>query len=249
MEDNKGLLKNLKQEVEATNLAEPIIYCDNSDDFIKQVQKEHSEVDFLILDIELDGENITGLDVAKILKKPTLFASGKSKEYLQGIEDVDLDNDFPVESILKPTSVNKLSKILPKLFAQIDAQKEPTMSFNFDGINKEVRQSEIVYIESIFDNSNNKTVYFKKYKPITLYNFSFNKMFEKGYDVELFTQPHQSFRVNKNHILGIKKQVGDSKQKYDILVSCMNKTGKMEEKEIPISENYRTKINNLLKKP
>lgn len=239
LEDNKNLLKQLKEDLEETKLVQPIIYCDNSEDFLTKVRERINEVDFVVLDIELDGENLRGTAIATLLKKPTLFVSGETKKYLSEIEEIELNHNFPVKSILKPVSVDKLNKILPKLFNEIKFLKEPTLEFNFGGIKREKPHSSIVFIESISDNSNNKIIYFIDEKPLTLYNFSFSKMFEKGYDIEMFTNPHQSYRVSKQHIKGF-----DSSKRI-LLISCMNAEGKQEEFEVPVSENNLTKIRNL----
>lgn len=241
LEDNAELLKNLKLNIEETELADVLICCTNSTDFIQQVRSR--EIDTIILDIELDGENINGIDVANILKMPVLFVSGKSKDFLEGIETINLDYDFPVESIQKPASSDKFKKILTKLFDQIRwIKKDKEADFVFiksEGMSYKVDQNNIVFIESIADGSNNKTIYLVNSKPIILFNFTFSKMFEKGYDTELFCQPHQSYRVNKNRISTF------NNANSSLTVSFQSESGCVETKEIPISEYNIGKIKNL----
>lgn len=238
LEDNKDLLKELKLLVEQSKNLEVKVYSSDPSDFIKKVEEIKSEIYFVILDIEL-GSNITGVEVAGILKLPTLFVSGKTRDFLNEIEQIDLDNDFPVESILKPVTSDKLNKILPKLFSQIKALEEPVFTFKFNGEIRKKKQSEIVFLETEGGNSNNKKVYFTNEKPLTIKDFSFTKMNHEGYDEEVFITPHQSYRVNKLHCLSY------SNNDHKIIIECMNELGEILNKEIQVSENYRTEIKRL----
>ena len=248
LEDNRLLLADHKNKIEETGLAEVIIFSDNSQDFISKVQEKNTDVKAVILDIELDGDNMSGLEVASFLKKPVLFISGKFKdkiEYLNGIETINIDNEFPVEFILKPATTDKLHKILEKLLYQIDLmEKREQDSFillDINGINTKKLQNSIAFIESITDGSNNKNIFFTNDNPSILYNFSYTKMFEKGFDIELFIQPHQSYRINKKLIKGY------DQSNHELVIEYLDEKGKNTEKRIPVSENYRTKIKNYLK--
>ncbi|MBN9293285.1 MAG: LytTR family transcriptional regulator DNA-binding domain-containing protein [Flavobacteriia bacterium] len=248
LEDDGILLADHKNKIEETGLAEVIVFSDNSQDFIRQVEEKSAVIKALVLDIELDGDSMSGLEVASLLKKPVLFISGKFKdkiEYLNGIEAINLDNEFPVEFILKPATPDRLKKILEKLFDQIylieKREQDNFILLDINGINTKKPQSTIAFIESVPDGSNNKNIFFTDEKPSTLYNFSYTKMFEKGFDIELFIQPHQSYRVNKKLIKGY-DQIN-----HELLIEYLNEENKSIEKRIPVSENYRTKIKNYLK--
>jgi len=88
LEDDQRFLKDLIDSLKKTKLVDDknIIYNQNSDDFIDEVLK--NEIDVLLLDIKLDGDIRNGIDVANILKKPTIFFTSARNEYTDKIEDL-----------------------------------------------------------------------------------------------------------------------------------------------------------------
>src|SRR5947209_4429787 len=117
LEDNKQLLKDLKQSLEVTGLIEVVAWSCTSDEFREKVEATKPEA--IILDIDLGPDGMTGIDVAHELKLPVLFVSGKTRDFLQGIEDLNLNSSITVEHVSKPISVEKLNKILPKFINEI----------------------------------------------------------------------------------------------------------------------------------
>jgi DNA-binding LytR/AlgR family response regulator len=243
LEDNKEILKEFVNDLKETNLVEIAVKETSSDSFIEKVRS--SEVDFLILDIDLVGDSMTGIDVAHLLKLPVLFASGKTRDYIERIESINIDHDFPVEFITKPAVGERLKKMISKMIEQINSQKSnQSIYFDIKDLKKDdrnVKLTSIAFIETISDGSNNKTVYFTNKKPEVIYNLSFPKLEEKGIKLPLFLKPSQSYRVNKNSI-----QKYD-KENFKLIVECMNSSGNLEKKEIDVSENYRSEIRKELK--
>ena len=98
---------------------EVVAFATGSDEFLRKVNSNKPEA--LVLDIDLAGDSMSGLDIANKLKLPVLFASGKTKDFISGIEDLNVNSDMPVEHISKPITAEKLKKILPKFIAEIEA--------------------------------------------------------------------------------------------------------------------------------
>lgn len=240
LEDNLDLLNHLKELLEDNKLAEVVIYSQDASEFIQKVKKTKSDSLILLLDIELDNPSSTGVDVATILKLPTVFVSGRTKDYLSGIETINLESNFLVDFVLKPITKEKITRILTKTLDQIKAiekSKRKLITFNFDDIKKQKDQNTIVFLESLSDGTNNKRVYFTDEKPTTIPKFTFAKMPEKGFDVKnLFLMPHQSYRVNIKHI-----DKYDTKE-HKLIVTYQDENGEKATKKIPISENYRSNI-------
>ena len=91
LEDNPSLLKDHKQNLEATELVEVVAFATNSTDFLNN--EKTSKADALLLDIDLGGgSSMNGLEVAYKLKLPVLFVSGHNAANLKEIEK--LENEF-----------------------------------------------------------------------------------------------------------------------------------------------------------
>jgi two-component SAPR family response regulator len=117
LDDNKHLLKDLKLSLEETGLVEVIAWSVDSEEFIEKVEQAKPEA--LILDIDLGPAERNGIGVAHKLKLPVLFISGKTPEFLHGLEELNLNSTNTVEHISKPVSLEKLKKILPKFTNEI----------------------------------------------------------------------------------------------------------------------------------
>jgi len=236
LEDNQELLKDLKKDIEDTQLAEVVFWATNSKDFLDK--SKLNNVEALILDIELCGDSMSGIDVANKLKLPVLFISGKSKDFIDRIEDLNVNYDFPVESLMKPVSLEKLTKILTKFKNRIRLIEKSIFVFlDFKGSKRnKIDINSIVFLESELGSSgqsNNKKIYFIDRKPEILIDFSFSKMSEKGFDDGVFRTTHKSFRVNKNKI-----KCYNADHTLDMEV-VFDSNGGTITKQIPVSENYR----------
>lgn len=244
LEDNQELLKELYNNLKETDLVDIIIWETNSTEFLEKIKS--NPVDALILDIDLNGDSMSGIDVANRLKLPVLFASGKTKEYITEIESINLDSEIPVEHITKPISFGKLKKILPKFISQIELQsraKYVYLDFK-DRKRTKIRIDSIVFLETDTGESgksNNKIIYFTDRKPEVLIDFSFSKMHEKGFETHQFTISKQSHRVNINHV--------DCYNKADdkLIVKARNKNDELINFSIPVSENYRSAIKKMFR--
>lgn len=238
LEDNKQLLKDLKQNLEDTELVEVVAWATSSEEFFKKISE--NKVDALLLDIDLGGDSMNGLDVAEKLKLPVLFVSGKTRDFYQGIEDLNINSEISVEHITKPITLEKLKKILPKFIQEISALKKREfipLSFLNSG-KRNVELDTIVFLTSEGEDSNNKEIYFTNCPPEILIDFSFKNMAEKGFDENLFLTTHRAYRVNAEKITAYRPN-------HRVEVTVMNKSGKPEKKLIPVSENYQPKVKRL----
>lgn len=243
LEDNKDQLKDRKLNLEENGLAKVVAWSTNSSDFIEKVNNE--KPDALLLDIDLGNDSMTGLDVAYKLKLPVMFVSGNNDKKLKDIESLQREFDFPVEHITKPFTEKDFIKTATRFLKEVNEQlKAAFVYLDFKDVRKvKIAVGTIVYLESETGNSgasNNKRIYFTDHKPETLYDFSFSKMAELGFDTNLFVQTHKSFRIN------ISKQKGYNNN-HTINLEVMNDLGKMEIKQIPVSENYQKPIKRLLR--
>lgn len=243
LEDNTQFLKALEEDLIETNLVEVCVRATNSEEFLEKVNSTNIEA--LILDIDLIGDSMNGLGIATNLQLPVLFVSGKTLEFYQGIEELNMNSSIPVEHITKPITSTKLGKILPKFISAIQAlNKAQFVYLNFtDSKRNKIDIDTIVCIESETGSSgrsNNKKIYFTNRKPETLFNFSFSKMEELGLERTKFLMPHQSYRFTERGYIRYKDN-------HEIELQVCNSEGKQEIKTIPVSENYRKDIRHLMK--
>ena len=238
LEDNKDLLKELKQTLEEIALVDVVAWATSSAEFLSKV--EQTKPDALLLDIDLRGDSMSGLDIAHRLKLPVLFVSGKTVEFNHGIEDYNLNSEVPVHHITKPITDEKLRKILPKFIKEIEAQGAKNFIYlDFaDTRRNKIAIDTIVYLGTDKANgsdSNNKQIFFTNRKPEILIDFSFSKMEEIGFAKNIFITIHKSFRVNPDKIELYHKS-------HNVEVKIIGTNGKAEIKLLPVSENYRKSI-------
>jgi len=238
LEDSKTLLDDLRLELEETGLVQVVVAATSSEVFLEKVRA--TVPDILVLDIDLNGDGMSGLDVAVKLKLPVLFVSGKMADYFEGVSGVDVQlKDVPVTYITKPATMDKLNAKLPKFIQLVRAMAKPVgikLALKDEG-RKEIQLERIVCLcaeKEAGSASGNKEIHFIDRKPGVLVDFSFSSMEEKGFPKEQFLTIHKSYRVNATHVLGME---GD-----EIVVKAMDAHGKVVEKRLPVSENYSPAI-------
>lgn len=244
LEDNKELLKYLKENLEKTTLVDVIVYATNSEDFLEKVKLKVPEA--LILDIDLASDSMNGLDVADHLKLPVLFVSGKTGDFYRNIEELNLNTRLTVEHISKPITLEKLNKILPKFINEIKSlDKKEFIYLDFQNSKRnKIAVDSIVYLisdKSFGADSNNKRIFFTDRDPEILVDFSFSKMEEKGFQETIFITIHKSYRVNANKIL---KYLTDTHELELVVYKSLSKS---EFIKLPVSDNYRKDVKSLKK--
>jgi DNA-binding response OmpR family regulator len=237
LEDNPSLLKDHKQNLEATDLVEVVAFATTSTDFL--TNEKTSKADALLLDIDLGGgSNMNGLEVAYKLKLPVLFVSAHNAANLKEIEKLESEFDLIVDHITKPFTekefIKKARKFLNEVIEEITS-KYINLDFADSKKNKIVVDT-IVYLcadKAHGAESNNKIIYFTDRKPEILIDFTIAKMQEKGFSKHKFLEIIRGVVVNEKHIKPRKKG------SREIEVEVINLNGKFETKILKTSENFR----------
>lgn len=238
LEDNKELLKERKYSLEETGSVNVLVWATNSEEFLNKF--ESNKVDALVLDIDLGNDSLTGLDIAFKLRMPTLFVSGHNSKHLLDIEKLEREFDIVVSHITKPFTDAEFKKTVAKFVGEVQSlieSKYIVLDFKATKQNK-IPIDSIVCLcsdKTAGAESNNKQIFFTNRKPEILIDFTFAKMHEYGFNRNKFLTIHRSFVVNERHIIIPKKQVPK------IEVTVMNFEGKLVQKELSVSENYRFK--------
>jgi CheY-like chemotaxis protein len=236
LEDNKEFLKDRKQNLVESELVDVVAWATNSGEFISKVKECKPEA--LLLDIDLGGDSMNGLDIAYKLKLPVLFVSGYNPTRLKEIETLKREFDLVVDHITKPFSERDFIKTVSRFVSEVSAAYKTRyihLDFGETKRNK-VNIDTIVYLcaeKESGSESNNKKIFFTDRKPEILIDFSFSKMEEKGFSKNDFITIHKSFRVNADKIKHYNKIT------HEIEVEVFFNTGKHEKRQLPVSENFR----------
>ena len=245
LEDSKLVLKEQIGLLKETGLVEIVAYASTSEDFLEKCAVQ--QPDALILDIDLSGDSMSGIDVAHSLKLPTMFVTGKMRDNIENIENIRLLTGIHTEYIVKPLTKGKIETLLPKFIEIVTIQiNKKVVTLNFKSSKGvEVPIDSIVYLCSDKNHgaiSNNKVIYFKNRHPEVLVDFSFSKMEQYGLDTNIFITPHQSYRVNVNEMTYPSPKKKGEKRAETLTVSAQNEQGKTQEYELPVSGNYRKNV-------
>ena len=141
---------------------------------------------------------ISGIELAKKIRKTKndaviIFITG-IPDYMQEGYDVEA-----LHYLLKPVKKEKLFECLDRALKKQDKVKEENFVFSCEGRLTTLRQSEIVFIESILHNLKIKTL---KSEYITRMNLS---EAEEKLNSKLFVKTHRAFIANLMHIRQLQK--------------------------------------------
>lgn len=204
LEDSELLLDELIYKIKHYDLADVCVYATNSSDFLEGFDQKKTIIEALVLDIDLTGDSMNGIDIAHHLKLPVLFITGKTREYIDRIEDLKIFNEEPIEFLTKPGSDEKLIKVFQKFHRQIKtSNKSKYLELNFkDSLFKRIQQDEIILIRRKKGSvSNNKEIFLKSHsEPLEVSKIAMNKFFELGLSQDKFLKTHQSYIVNKDYL-------------------------------------------------
>lgn len=248
LEDEDILLKELKRNLEKTGLAEVVVWAESANEFIKKT--EGVPLDAIVLDIDL-GRGMNGIQVAQRMKLPVIFASSYNGDKILEIDRIGVDLGVRVKTITKGLPDEAFTRAAKAFLEDVKTDKEKKFVILNFGDNKGVR----IYLDNVVflvadkefgAATNNRQIFFNNREPEILVDFSFTKMEEKGFSRKIFIENHRAYRVNVDRI----KRVTDDQK---IIVDAMQKSGEIEEVELPISENYKkvvlTELKNRLSLP
>ena len=225
LDDRCENLAELKDECDI----EVVIKAHDAEEFFAAYNKNPDQVDALILDIDLTG-SYTGLQIAEKVKKPSLFVSGYNAKYLNSIEDLS-DRVKIVMHLTKPVSDGKFKNKVRDFCNEIRMHQfnNQMLTFKKETGFVKIPASDIVFLESVPDGTNNKMIYFKTEEPIKLSDFSFSKIAEWSLRTVAIVQINKGCYVNKEHI--------ECKMQNEIEVHCME-NGKKVSRTLKVSPNY-----------
>ncbi|MCX7650061.1 MAG: response regulator, partial [Flavobacteriales bacterium] len=203
LDDNEEQLISLQQILREKLFCEVLFVAHDSDQFLNSLRDHDSEVDAVILDINLAHDKRNGLEIAKISKRPTLFVSGFTTYQLSQIEDLNSEFDFPVAHLSKPYSDEKLKGILEKFIKEVQNFKAATMGPKIILRLKNEEEgvfniNNIVFIESIKQPRLNKRIYFDNRKPGELVRVNFDQLMALKMSEPQFFEISRFALVNRN---------------------------------------------------
>lgn len=155
-----------------------------------------SDIDIILLDIQMS--RISGIELAQKIRKTK---SDAVIIFITGIPDY-MQEGYDVEALhylLKPVKKEKLFDCLDRALKKQDKLKEENFVFSCDGKLITLKQSEIIFIESISHNLKIKTL---KNEYITRMNLS---EAEEKLNSKIFVKTHRAFLANLMHIRQLQK--------------------------------------------
>ena len=183
------------------------------------------------MDINLEGSKYSGIQIAAKVKKPLLFMSDYNAQNLRAIEELS-DIIKVVMHVTKPVSDERFKNKVRDFCNEIRMYQKfynQILTFKRDGMPVRIPATDIVYLESISDGSNNKVIYFKSNKPLQLNDMSFSKIIDWCQNTAI-VRISKGCYVNKEHIVG--------KDQGVVKVSYMNREGKTVNRALSVSPNY-----------
>ena len=236
LEDNPEQLKDRKQNLEELRMVNVVAWATNSTEYLEKVNATKPEA--LIIDIDLGGDSMNGLEIAYKLKLPVLFVSGHNAKNLKEIETLKREFNLTVDHLTKPFSDEDFKKTVIRFVDEVNAVNRTKYIYLDFG---EYKQNKISIDNIVFlctdknkgAKSGNKEIYFTDRKPEILIDFSFVQMESIGFDKKKFITIHKSFVVNAG------KKLRYLKNEHKIEVEALNSSGKMELFQLPVSDNYK----------
>lgn len=241
LDDDKDLLKDTLEQLKEFNEIQVVVYDQKSSSFIEKVKK--SQIDFLLLDIELKDDTKSGIEVAKILKLPVLFLSGKTKDYLESIKDLEMFNEIPVDFILKGSS-SHFEKGVKKYIRQLETYLQNTFILlkikNEGAVKIDVSKIAVITTDKAHGAaSGNKVIYFVDRMAAEVADINFSDLKSIGINSSSFIQIHKSILINKSHVKAFKNR--------KFFINHLNFDGNEIQKEYPLPEEITPQLRRELK--
>jgi len=214
LEDRIELLTELKNKLDI----EIIFTARTKKEFFEKYNKDPDKIDALILDIGLTGAQQGGLEIAMKVKKPVIFISGYTKDYINSIEEIETECTI-VKHLTKPVSDKRFEQGITNFCEEIRLHKDNVYMIKLG--DEMINIYDIVFIEQGEKGSKGKIFYFANREPIETNNFSFEKIKEWNLPSRIFRRMSRQVVVNDKH------------NNYNIFRYIDN--GKMTEKEFIVN--------------
>lgn len=202
LEDSSILLNGLIRDVEHTGLAKVSAFSTNPEEFIEKVKERRDSVDALLLDIEMEGHAINGLDVAKELSdKPLYFITSKAASYVERISSMKLDEKRLVDFTSKNIDDRGLKIILKRLADAVTDGNHIEVDIQLKGgALKSIPFNDIVAIETN-QGSQCKTLHIFNSEPEKTREYTFPDLLDKlQFKKHGFLQVSKYFLINLKHV-------------------------------------------------
>lgn len=193
-----------------------------SEDYEEALQNiQARQANIVLLDINIEGEK-DGVELAKALEKlsiPYLFLTSQTDpSTLARVKETN-----PLGFIVKPFTESGLLSNIELAWHKISLEKEEYIIIRSEGERVKLNQASILYLKA-FDNYCYVVTSEKEYLiPHTL------KSTSESLNSEIFKKSHRSYLINTSKIKGVKSDA--------VLI---------EDKEVPLSDTYKKKIESLL---
>lgn len=229
VDDEPWALQLLEDNIKKLPYLELVASCGDSFEALKVLQE--NTIDLVFLDIQMPG--LTGLQFVNSLQyKPLIIFITAYKEY--AIESYDLS---VVDYLVKPVAIERFIKACNRakeLFELNALKQQPKQVTNRDFffVNADYSQvkvifSDIIWMEGLRDYIK---IYLKSTSKPLLIRTSF-KAIEPELPSALFIRIHKSYIVSVESIHSIRKN--------SVFIKEM---------ELPVSENYRTAVEQLMRR-
>jgi len=197
LDDDKVFLKEIIENIKEIETVQLLFYSCSSEEFIEKSKNEFPDV--VLLDIKLSSDECrTGIDVANILKVPTIFFTGARNEYADKIESLKLNPKFPPVEAYNKVPDNDILKIIFRKFKPLVIEWKKSLKITFKPKGQDeivVNRNEIVLIETI-KSKGNHIVYFKSRKSIEIVDKNFEYFKSIGLTEDVFYYTQKSFMLN-----------------------------------------------------
>lgn len=192
LEDRIELLTELKNKLDI----EIIFTARTKKEFFEKYNKDPDKIDALILDIGLAGAQQGGLEIAMKVKKPVIFISGYTKDYINSIEEIETECSI-VKHLTKPVSDKRFEQGITNFCNEIRLHNDKVYRIRLG--DETINIYDIVFIEQGEKGTKEKKFYFANREPIETNNFSFDKIKEWDLPYRIFRRMSKQVVVNEKH--------------------------------------------------
>lgn len=237
LEDDRDILDRLVRLLKGIETVEVVAATDDAAKFKERVRAKAP--DALLLDIEIPGNRHAGLEIAREIDRPVLFISGKTREDLLEIEQIQrLRQHLPVEHLTKPYNEIDLRHAVNKLLRlthAADLNKPIALKLGRHGDELMVPPERIVFVEVHPEkkqaDSQNKLIHFTDREPMVWANVTLEKLIGSLLPAHIFVQISSKCIVNRNRII--------QKGRDGVLVEACDKDRKLVRHPLKVTDTYR----------
>lgn len=240
LEDDEVMLGQLVHWLKGMENVEVVTSSNDAIEFKGRVRIKAP--DALLLDIEVNGDERAGLDLAEEFALPVLFISGHTGENLKKIEQIQrIREHMPVEHLTKTYDEAGLKQAISRLSRLMDLlglDKPIPIKLKRNGEALMVPPDRIVFIEVHPDAreaaSQNKRIHFTDRPPETLANITLEKVVGTTLPDHVFVQISSKCVVNRKKIL--------QKGRDGLKVEAWGENNRVAHHFLKVTDTYRDRL-------